>query len=174
MPILQMLEQFLFEVSNVLYLPVIAAVSALVIYVALTLGALAHEAWERRRLARSVATYEARLALELAAATPHLDVRLETLLQGAELDVARSLDRVRFVIKVGPALGLMGTLIPMGISLAALAEGNIPKMAGSMVTAFTAKWLRDDIRRMEFLTEVAAREHGCISAEGGHALSEAA
>lgn len=193
MPILQMLEQFLFEVSNVLYLPVIAAVSALVIYVALTLGALAHEAWERRRLARSVATYEARLALELAAATPHLDARLETLLQGAELDVVRSLDRVRFVIKVGPALGLMGTLIPMGISLAALAEGNIPKMAGSMVTAFTAtvaglgcgvvaylvalvreKWLRDDIRRMEFLTEVAAREHGCISAEGGHALSEAA
>ena len=32
----------------------------------------------------------------------------------------------------------MGTLIPMGVSLASLAEGNIPKMAGSMVTAFTA------------------------------------
>src|SRR5690606_8993989 len=117
---------------------------------------------------------------------------LERLLQGAELAMAKSLDRIRFVIKVGPALGLMGTLIPMGISLAALAEGNIPKMAGSMVTAFTAtvaglgsgviaylialvreKSLRSDIREMEYLTEVAAREHG-IGKEEQHALSETA
>lgn len=193
MAILQWLERFLFEVSSALYLPVILAVSALTIYVALTLGALAHEAWERRKLARAVVAYRARLAIELATDAPHLDARLERLLQGAELAVAKSLDRIRFVIKVGPALGLMGTLIPMGISLAALAEGNIPKMAGSMVTAFTAtvaglgcgviaylialvreKWLRDDIREMEYLTEVAAREHGVGSEEGSHALSQAA
>lgn len=193
MPMLQALEQFLFEISSALYFPVIAAVSALVLYVGVALGALAHEAWERRKLARSIAHYQAKLALELAATTPHLDARLELLLQGAELSIARSLDRIRFVIKVGPALGLMGTLIPMGISLAALAEGNIPKMAGSMVTAFTAtvaglgcgvvaylialvreKWLRDDIRQMEYLTEVAAREHGCTTSEARHALPETA
>ncbi len=81
---------------------------------------------------------------------------------------------MRFVIKVGPALGLMGTLIPMGISLAALAEGNIPKMAGSMVTAFTAtvaglgsgvlaylitlareRWVREDVREMAHAAELA-------------------
>lgn len=193
MPMLQALEQFLFEISSALYFPVIAAVSALVLYVGLALGGLAHEAWERRKLARSVTHYQAKLALELAATTPHLDARLELLLQGAELSIARSLDRIRFVIKVGPALGLMGTLIPMGISLAALAEGNIPKMAGSMVTAFTAtvaglgcgvvaylialvreKWLRDDIRQMEYLTEVAAREHGYATPEARHALPETA
>jgi len=191
--LLAALEHFLFEVSGALYLPVIAGVSALLVHVALALGALAHEAWERRRVARAVVRFQAALALELAAASPHLDARLERLLQGSELAVARSLDRIRFVIKVGPALGLMGTLIPMGISLAALAEGNIPKMAGSMVTAFTAtvaglgcgvvaylialvreKWLRDDIREMEFQTEVAAREHGCSDREGRNALSEAA
>jgi biopolymer transport protein ExbB/TolQ len=193
MVLVQSLEHFLFEISTALYLPVILLVSLLTVYVTLNLGALAHEAWERRRLARSVASYRAQLAIELASDAPHLDARLERLLQGAELAVTKSLDRIRFVIKVGPALGLMGTLIPMGISLAALAEGNIPKMAGSMVTAFTAtvaglgcgvvaylialvreKWLRDDIREMEYLTEIAAREHGIGHTEGSNALSQAA
>jgi biopolymer transport protein ExbB/TolQ len=191
MPIVLALEQFLFEISSALYLPVIGGVSLLVVYVVLSLGALAHEAWERRRRSRTLIAYRRMLDHELASRAPHLDARLERLLQGAELDVARSLDRIRFVIKVGPALGLMGTLIPMGISLAALAEGNIPKMAGSMVTAFTAtvaglgcgvmaylialareKWLQADIREMEFLTEVAARDIKATSSEDGHALSE--
>jgi len=80
---------------------------------------------------------------------------------------------------VGPALGLMGTLIPMGISLAALAEGNIPKMAGSMVTAFTAtvaglgagvlayllalsreRWVRADVREMAHAAELTLAESG--------------
>ncbi|MFH1044140.1 MAG: MotA/TolQ/ExbB proton channel family protein [Pseudomonadota bacterium] len=195
MELTHLLERFLFNVSTSLYLPVITACSVLTVYVTLAIGALAHETWERRRMARAVVDYRAQLTIELAAGTPHLDARLEHLLQGAELQVAKSLDRIRFAIKVGPALGLMGTLIPMGISLAALAEGNIPKMAGSMVTAFTAtvaglgcgvvayliallreKWLRDDIREMEFITEVAAREHGVatVANEAAHALSEAA
>jgi len=193
MSLVTLLERFLFEVASSLYLPVILAVSLLTVYVTLTIGALAHEAWERRRVARAVADYRTQLDAELASSAPHLDARLERLLQGAELQVAKSLDRIRFAIKVGPALGLMGTLIPMGISLAALAEGNIPKMAGSMVTAFTAtvaglgcgvvaylialvreKWLRDDIGEMEFMTEVAAREHGAANGGDARALPEAA
>lgn len=108
----------------------------------------------------------------------HLDARLERLLQEHELALIKRLDRVRFVIKTGPSLGLMATLIPIGIALAALAQGDIPKMAGSMVTTFTAtvvglgagtvaylialaqeKWVRADLREMEFATEVALREH---------------
>jgi biopolymer transport protein ExbB/TolQ len=65
----------------------------------------------------------------------------------------------------------------MGISLAALAQGDMPKMAGSMVTAFTAtvvglacgvaaylmslvreKWVRADMREMEYLTELRLRK----------------
>ncbi len=37
----------------------------------------------------------------------------------------------------GPASGLLGTLIPMGTSLASLATGNLEAMAGQMVVAFT-------------------------------------
>lgn len=194
MNLVALLERFLFAVASALYVPVILAVSVLTLYAALAVGATAHEAWERRRAARRVVEFREELARELAADTPHLDARLERLLQAAELRVARGLDRVRFVIKVGPALGLMGTLIPMGISLAALAEGNIPKMAGSMVTAFTAtvaglgcgvvayllalvreKWARGDLREMEFLTEVAARETAPAPKEAARdALHEAA
>jgi biopolymer transport protein ExbB/TolQ len=86
---------------------------------------------------------------------------------------------IRFVIRVGPALGLMGTLIPMGIALSAMAQGDMPKMAGSMVTAFTTvvvglacsvvayimslvkeKWVRADMREMEYLTEHMLRDKG--------------
>jgi biopolymer transport protein ExbB/TolQ len=70
----------------------------------------------------------------------------------------------------------MGTLIPMGIALSALAQGDMPKMAGSMVTAFTTtvvglacgmaaylmsmvreKWVKADMREMEFMTELMLR-----------------
>jgi biopolymer transport protein ExbB/TolQ len=110
------------------------------------------------------------------------DIALERLLQTNELRLVKSLDMIRFAIRVGPALGLMGTLIPMGISLSSLAQGNLPKMAGSMVTAFTTvvvglacsvaaylmslvkeKWVRADMREMEYATELMLR-----SREGRH------
>lgn len=174
----QSLERFLYAISSGLYLPVIASVSALCLYTLWLLGALGGDAYLRfRRGPADIAAYRKQLASEIANCGDHLDARLERILQAAELSASRRLDRVRFVIKVGPALGLMGTLIPMGVSLASLAEGNIPKMAGSMVTAFTAtvaglacgvvayliavvreNWARAEIREMEFITEIAARE----------------
>ncbi|MDA8339422.1 MAG: MotA/TolQ/ExbB proton channel family protein, partial [Nitrospiraceae bacterium] len=114
--------------------------------------------------------------VSLSTVNGSLDINLERLLQDAELGLIKSLDRIRFVIRVGPALGLMGTLIPMGISLSSLAQGDMPKMAGSMVTAFTTvvvglacsvaaymvslikeKWVRADMREMEYLTELTLR-----------------
>jgi biopolymer transport protein ExbB/TolQ len=172
----QVLERFLYTISSGLYLPVIAAVSTLGVYTLWLLGALAADALLRRKGSPELEAYRRRLAEELAHADDHVDARLERMLQTAELAASRRLDRVRFVIKVGPALGLMGTLIPMGVSLASLAEGNVPKMAGSMVTAFTAtvvglacgvvaylialvreSWARAEIREMEFITEIGAR-----------------
>ncbi len=178
---IQWIEGFLYQVAAALLYPVMLGVSALAIYVVWLLGALAADAWRRRRAPRppALAAYQAALTAELRTGGNHLDARLERLLQEHELALIRRLDRVRFVIKTGPSLGLMATLIPMGIALAALAQGDIPKMAGSMVTAFTAtvvglgagtaaylialaqeKWVRADLREMEFATEVALRENG--------------
>lgn len=48
----------------------------------------------------------------------------------------RVLERSRFMAKIGPMLGLMGTLIPMGPALAGLATGDIASMAYNMQIAF--------------------------------------
>ena len=48
----------------------------------------------------------------------------------------RKLEQYRFMVKVGPMLGLMGTLIPMGPALAGLASGDIGSMAYNIQIAF--------------------------------------
>ena len=62
---------------------------------------------------------------------------LEHVLLAREERVKRGLTAPRMLVKVGPSLGLLGTLIPMGSSLASLAAGNLEAMAGQMVVAFT-------------------------------------
>ncbi|MBS1370964.1 MAG: MotA/TolQ/ExbB proton channel family protein [Lentisphaeria bacterium] len=58
--------------------------------------------------------------------------RIAEIQQGYE----RELERAKFLTKVGPMLGLMGTLIPMGPALAGLASGDIGSMAYNMQIAF--------------------------------------
>jgi biopolymer transport protein ExbB/TolQ len=65
------------------------------------------------------------------------DGGLEHLVLTREERVRRKLVNPRMLVKVGPSLGLLGTLIPMGASLASLASGNLEAMAGQMVVAFT-------------------------------------
>ena len=86
----------------------------------------------------------------------------------------------------------MGTLIPMGIALSALAQGDMPKMAGSMVTAFTTtvvglacgmaaylmsmvreKWVKADMREMEFMTELMLRNSKFKAGEENEIYEEA-
>jgi len=178
MTLVHLIEQLLYEVSTALYLPVIAGCALLVTYTPVQLGMTLFEGWQRyRRRFHEREMFELRLARlrdEFRNVPLRLEIEVERLLQSEELALSHRLDRVRFVIKLGPSLGLMGTLIPMGISLAALAEGNIPKMAGSMVTAFTAtvaglgsgvlaylialsreRWAREDVREMAHAAELA-------------------
>ena len=116
-------ETVLYSVSSVLYLPVLVAIAALLLYMLACLGAFLGEWRERRRGARLLVD-GARAAIDTCvreSAMP-LDAHLERIVQSAEGAGLRRLDAVRFVVRVGPALGLMGTLIPMGIALAGLAD----------------------------------------------------
>lgn len=184
------LETLLYSISTQLYLPVLIAVVLLVLYLLSYVGAFAREWRERRRGIRSlVVQAEAAMAATAAAAgtqadaPPALDARLERIVQQAEATGLRRLEAVRFAVRVGPALGLMGTLIPMGISLAGLAQGNLPKMAESMVTAFTATvaglacsvlayllaiarehWLRADLTDIAYTAETMLARHGQAAA----------
>ncbi len=106
-----------------------------------------------------------------------LDGGLEHIVLEREERVRRSLAASRLLTKVGPSLGLLGTLIPMGTALAALTAGNLEAMAGQMVVAFTTtivglsagtvafviqlvrhNWVNETIREQRFLAERIAGE----------------
>lgn len=53
-----------------------------------------------------------------------------------QVEVQKILAKYRMLIKFGPMLGLMGTLIPMGPALVGLAVGDIASMAYNMQVAF--------------------------------------
>lgn len=58
------------------------------------------------------------------------------LIEDEELKIARALEKTDVVARLGPALGLMGTLIPLGPGLAALSAGNIEGLAQAVIIAF--------------------------------------
>jgi biopolymer transport protein ExbB/TolQ len=63
---------------------------------------------------------------------------VEHALADYELAVERRLDRTRILVRAGPALGLMGTLIPLAPGLAALGRGEVSTLAADLRTAFAA------------------------------------
>ena len=58
------------------------------------------------------------------------------LLDEYECRVERELETPKMFTKMGPMLGLMGTLIPMGPALVGLSSGDIASMAYNMQVAF--------------------------------------
>lgn len=85
------------------------------------------------------------------------------------------LQKVSDMSKYGPALGLMGTLIPLGPALVGLAEGDLVTMSNNMVVAFATtvvgvlislialgihsakqRWYREDSILMTFASERCA------------------
>ncbi|MCK4732543.1 MAG: MotA/TolQ/ExbB proton channel family protein [Methanophagales archaeon] len=97
----------------------------------------------------------------------------EKLLQEYEITVWERTEKERMLIRVGPMLGLMGTLIPMGPALMNLASGNISEMATNMIVVFSTtvlglligginyvmamikkRWYSQDLSDMEYVVEV--------------------
>ncbi|WP_405314900.1 MotA/TolQ/ExbB proton channel family protein [Methanobrevibacter sp.] len=58
------------------------------------------------------------------------------LIESEENGFTKSLGRTDVITRIGPTLGLMGTLIPMGPGLAALGAGDINTLANSIIVAF--------------------------------------
>lgn len=139
----------------------IAALLALLV-LAYELGRLAMEGWRRVRpgtppleevalramsrpdeaqqIARATPgplTERAVRDLAVAAQSPRGDA-IENALAHYELAIQRRLDRTRMLVRAGPALGLMGTLIPLAPGLSALGEGDFTKLAADLKTAFAA------------------------------------
>lgn len=90
-----------------------------------------------------------------------------------ELALGKELDQAKILVKFGPILGLMGTLIPMGPALAGLSSGDIASMAYNMQVAFATtvlglfagavgfvlyqakqRWAQKDLVRLDFVSQL--------------------
>ena len=156
------LGEALAHIAEALRVPVLVLALIVLLVCAVELGRFATELWVRRRSGRggllriarqSIAepgqaaalsqqapsAFAARAVLEIArAASAGESEGVEYALADYELAVQRRLDRTRILVRAGPALGLMGTLIPLAPGLAALGHGEVSTLATDLRTAFAA------------------------------------
>ena len=69
--------------------------------------------------------------------TERLAAKPLKLLQEYEFYTVKRLERTRILVRVGPILGLMGTLISLSPALIGLASGDTTQLAESLTTAFS-------------------------------------
>lgn len=103
----------------------------------------------------------------------HNKAQLQRLLANFEIAADKDLATSKTLGKLGPILGLMGTLIPMGPALVGLSTGDIASMAYNMQVAFATtviglvagavgfltqqvkqRWYLQDMTNLECLVEV--------------------
>ena len=99
--------------------------------------------------------------------------QVQRLLANFEIAADKDLAISKTLTKLGPILGLMGTLIPMGPALVGLSTGDIASMAYNMQVAFATtviglvagaigfltqqvkqRWYLQDMTNLEFLSEL--------------------
>jgi biopolymer transport protein ExbB/TolQ len=68
---------------------------------------------------------------------PEATDRIKKRLAEYDYRMVRRLERTRILVRMGPALGLMGTLIPLSPALAGLAAGNVTQLTNDLRVAFS-------------------------------------
>lgn len=121
------IETFMYGVSQLFLVPVLAAIGVLFLYAFYALGAFLWQA-AQRRAGRAA-------GFELAAAW-----RREPGLVMADLEAMalKRLEFARIATRVAPMLGLVATMIPMGPALKALGDGQLADVSRSLMVAFSA------------------------------------
>jgi biopolymer transport protein ExbB/TolQ len=71
------------------------------------------------------------------------------------IEADKNLSLSKILTKMGPILGLMGTLIPMGPALVGLASGDIASMAHNMQVAFATTVVGMVVSAIGFVTQQA-------------------
>ncbi|MCM1521022.1 MAG: MotA/TolQ/ExbB proton channel family protein [Muribaculaceae bacterium] len=83
------------------------------------------------------------------------DAKIDLLLSEFEMEADKNIATSKVLTKMGPILGLMGTLIPMGPALVGLATGDISSMAYNMQVAFATTVVGLVVSAIGFLTQQA-------------------
>jgi len=108
--------------------------------------------------------------------------QLQRLLACFEIDADKDIALSKHLTKLGPILGLMGTLIPMGPALVGLATGDISSMAQNMQVAFATtviglltgaigyitlqykqRWYLQDLTNLEYLVQLITENEKNVS-----------
>ncbi|MEZ5988392.1 MAG: MotA/TolQ/ExbB proton channel family protein [Planctomycetota bacterium] len=160
------LQDALLQVSTALLVPVLALLLVLLAGSFVALGAFLRELRDRRRDGSGVVRD---IVPVLAAATAD-PAEQHRRLAALEARLTRRIDRGALASRLGPILGLAGTLIPLGPALRELGGSDLTAFADKIVVAFTttvaglavcaihygvasvrARWYEDDLRVIEGL-----------------------
>lgn len=149
------LPRLLLEITDTLFLPCVGALIGLCLLSVLQVGGVMVEAIDRwrfggpwrvliDRLKREPGERAVADSLPVAFGFPELARRelqrtphaREKVLDDLQLRAERLLGRLTLGIRLGPMLGLAGTLIPLGPALMSLSGGEIDRLAAQLVVAF--------------------------------------
>ena len=198
----EILSNALYLIAQSLLIPVIIVLFAFITYAVLSLGGFLTEYFSRskfgvnkteqliRAISKSDNIEEMKGNVRQSELTPnHKEILIKIisnhdigsksrkalatkLIEEEELQFSYTTQRTDILVRLGPTLGLMGTLIPLGPGLAALGNGNINELAQALTIAFDAtvtglaagsigfiisryrqKWYMDDLSILEAIVE---------------------
>lgn len=162
----EMLSSVLHVISQSLLIPVIVGLLAFMLYAIISFGGLISEYTNRIRIStdeiekiisdftntgtsegikevmdKSSVPNNYKAIIIKIASHPELgsksrEALARKLIEKEEAMAAKSLEKTDIVTRLGPTLGLMGTLIPMGPGLAALGSGDVNTLANAIIIAF--------------------------------------
>lgn len=192
---MEIITDILYWISTGLLVPVIVALIVLFVRSLMLIGSFfgqymaLRNTWTKIRVALNGITYDNLISVEaklpkksnmavISYIRLMIEMRdnwaeVERLLSEYEIEAEKDLSTSKILTKLGPMLGLMGTLIPMGPALAGLASGDIESMARNMQVAFSTtvtglvaaaigfvtqqvkqRWYMQSMTQLEYLAEV--------------------
>ena len=197
---MELISKMLFGIANSLLIPDIILLIVFFIRALVLLGSTYNQFMVRRRNNRRLSTvikelqpsgisalrnllpkkHDALFTEYLADILDHPadEAYTDYLITHYETEVARDVNLSRLLTKLGPVLGLIGTLISMSPALVGLSTGDISGMAYNMQVVFSAtvvglvisavglftqqlktRWYAKDVNNLEFVSRIYTESH---------------
>lgn len=132
------LEQILYIISKIFYLPVILVLLGFLVFICFQCGIFVADFYLRIRN-KNAFTGKALQKMAECSDTDadEREIALAKIIHEAQDDNNRKIQSAKYCVKIGSTVGLIGTLSPMATALAGLSAGNFASLSQQMVTAFS-------------------------------------
>jgi biopolymer transport protein ExbB/TolQ len=174
-----LLQSAIYLISSSMLYPAMFLLVAGFALVVVSFGAAIADWAERRRARKKGETREKNLVpRELDEILSRPDVSwddVENLWDHVRMESWKKLDYLRILTRLCPAMGLVGTLIPMSTGLASLSQGDVSRLSGDLVVAFSttvvglcagvgayvlytvrSRWLEEELQALRIAMEYRA------------------